>query len=116
MAPRSAVSGNTINNLTFSSVTGNYITLSGGALSGNTIDATGASFDGTLAGATAHDAQKFYDRRQNYDADDSRESGFCARRRGTSSSRHGSFNSRSIQRGIDVATVTATASRRYCEH
>ena len=44
--------GNTLNNLTFSGQSGNYITLTSGALAGETVDATGASFGGQLGSAT----------------------------------------------------------------
>ena len=104
-----AISGNTINNLTFSNVTGNYITLSGGALSGTTIDATGATFGG-LTGATATIAQNFAIEDKITHATDTAGLGFVRVKAGevfvTPAPAPGSG---SIQRGINVATVTATA-------
>src|SRR5262245_30253344 len=40
--------GNTLSDLTLTGQSGNYVTLSGGALAGQTIDGTGVTFDGVL--------------------------------------------------------------------
>jgi uncharacterized delta-60 repeat protein len=53
-----AIAGNTLNNLSLSGQSGNYITLSNGAESGQTLDGTSVSFDGKT-GATASLAQDF---------------------------------------------------------
>ncbi|MCX6306917.1 MAG: DUF1565 domain-containing protein [Bacteroidetes bacterium] len=53
-----AFSGNNINNLSFSGQTGDYITLSGNALTGQILDATGSFFD-TKTGAGMTFAQNF---------------------------------------------------------
>jgi hypothetical protein len=95
----SGVSGNTINNLTFSSVTGNYITLSGGALNNNTINATGATFGG-LTGATATIAQNFDIEDKIAHATDAAGLGFVRVKAGEV---FVTPNSGSIQRGVDAA-------------
>ena len=101
----SAVSGNTINNLTFSSVTGNYITLSGGALKWQ-YDRRHRRIVRRSHRRHSHHRTEFRNRRQNHARYRYRGSGFCALKAGQVFVTPASG---SIQRGIDVATVTATA-------
>ncbi|MDB5336673.1 MAG: hypothetical protein JWN70_2292 [Planctomycetaceae bacterium] len=56
--PDTAIGGNTLNDLSLSGQSGNYITLEDGALDNEVIDATGVSFDGLLPAAMST-AQKF---------------------------------------------------------
>jgi hypothetical protein len=95
-----AITGNTINNLSFAGQTGNYITLSNSALDNLTLTATGSSFDGTTgAGKTL--VQNFATEDKITHALDNSSLGFVLVK---AVNDFVTTNSGSIQRGVDAAS------------
>ncbi len=102
------LSGDTLANTAFTGQTGNYITLSSGALHGHEINATSASFD-SKTGATATDAQNYAIEDKITHAVDDSTLGFVRVKAANVFVTPNSFNSPtttapSVQRGVDAAS------------
>ncbi len=112
--PASAVTGNSINNLSFAGQTGKYISLTNNALAGQTIDATNSSFDGST-GTTKTISQNFATEDRIIHRIDDSGLGFILVKPGNDYVTANSFivpvtNSPSIQRAIDAASISFTVN------
>ncbi len=109
-----ALSGNTLNNTSFSGQSGDYITLANTALDNLTINATAVTFNG-LTGATATTAQNFAIEDKLKHAIDDPSLGFILVKTGAVFTTVNSFNAPntttpSIQRAVDLANSSETVN------
>jgi uncharacterized repeat protein (TIGR01451 family) len=112
--PNSLITGNTLNDTTFTGQTGNYITLASGALFSQQIDATGVTFDG-VTGATATLPENYAIEDKITHAVDDATLGFIRVKAANVFVTPNSFNSPDtttpdIQRGINVASSGDTVN------
>jgi filamentous hemagglutinin family protein len=104
LAVDGANSSVTLNNVSFSGQTGDYITLSQGALAGQEINANNVTFDG-IKGADASLSQLFAIEDKITHAIDNSQLGFV---RVNANNVYVTPNSGSIQRGVNIATIGNT--------
>ena len=112
--PATAITGNTINNLSFVGETGQYVKLSSTALAGLQIDATSTSFDG-LTGTTASLTQNFAIEDKITHRIDNATLGFVVVKNGHDFVTVNSFDAPntttpSVQRGVDAASAGWTVN------
>ncbi len=104
-----AVTGNTLNNLTFTGQSGDYLALTSGAAAGVTLDATAVRFDGvTGSAATLAQAYAIEDKITDYLDDGS--VGYVSLNAANVyvTQKSEDTNSGAVQRGVNVATSGST--------
>jgi hypothetical protein len=108
---QAAITGNTLNDTSFSGQSGNYVTLANGAAAGLTLDATGASFGG-VTGGTATLAQNFAIEDMITDYLDDPTLGYVTLNAGNVylAASSEAANAGSIQRGINAASSGDTVN------
>jgi parallel beta-helix repeat protein len=114
----SDVPGHTLSNTVFDNVSGDYITLSNGALAGRTINGTGVTYNGFLAdnGNVPADLPSFYGTEDKItDGLDASGLGYIRLKNGFVFLSHGSENANigSLQRAIDMS---ASGDTLYVQH
>jgi parallel beta-helix repeat protein len=99
-----SIAGHTLNDMTFTGQSGQYIDLTQGALAGSTLDATGVTFDGHT-GATATLAQNFAIEDKISDYLDAGTLGYVKLNAGQVYVAHSSelANAGAVQRGVNAA-------------